>query len=66
MKTTTVYQARSGLDTAMTLIWGYQNYHAITICIQRCRFFVIAALPRLGALSSRKRSAGKTHCIMVR
>ena len=39
MKTTTVYQARSGLDTAMTLIWGYQNYHAIHHLYPKVPFF---------------------------
>ena len=39
MKTTTVYQARTGLDTAMTLIWGYQNYHAIHHLYPKVPFF---------------------------
>ena len=39
MKTTTVYRARTGLDTAMTLIWGYQNYHAIHHLYPKVPFF---------------------------
>ncbi len=39
MKTTTVYQARGGLDTAVTLIWGYQNYHAIHHLYPKVPFF---------------------------
>lgn len=39
MKTTTVYQARTGLDTAMTVIWGYQNYHAIHHLYPKVPFF---------------------------
>ena len=39
MKTTTVYQARTGLETAMTLIWGYQNYHAIHHLYPKVPFF---------------------------
>ena len=46
MKTTTVYQARSGLDTAMTLIWGYQNYHAIHHLYPKVPFFRYRALYR--------------------
>ena len=39
MKTTTVYQARTGLDTFMTLLWGYQNYHAIHHLYPKVPFF---------------------------
>ena len=39
MKTTTVYQARTGLDTLMTVIWGYQNYHAIHHLYPKVPFF---------------------------
>ena len=39
MKTTTVYQARRGLDTAMTLLWGFQNYHAIHHLYPKVPFF---------------------------
>ena len=46
MKTTTVYQARSGLDTAMTLIWGYQNYHAIHHLYPKVPFFRYRTLYR--------------------
>ena len=46
MKTTTVYQARSGLDTAMTLIWGYQNYHAIHHLYPKVPFFRYRSLYR--------------------
>ena len=46
MKTTTVYQARSGLHTAMTLIWGYQNYHAIHHLYPKVPFFRYRALYR--------------------
>ena len=46
MKTTTVYQARSGLDAAMTLIWGYQNYHAIHHLYPKVPFFRYRTLYR--------------------
>jgi len=39
MKTTTVYQARGGLDTVMTLLWGFQNYHAIHHLYPKVPFF---------------------------
>ncbi len=39
MKTTTVYQARSGLDTLLTLAWIYQNYHAIHHLYPKVPFF---------------------------
>ena len=39
MQTTTVYQARTGLDTVMTLLWGYQNYHAIHHLYPKVPFF---------------------------
>jgi len=39
MKTTTVYQARGGLDTVMTLLWGFQNYHAIHHLFPKVPFF---------------------------
>ena len=39
MKTTTVYQARTGLDTVMTVIWGYPNYHAIHHLYPKVPFF---------------------------
>ncbi|MDG2461744.1 MAG: fatty acid desaturase [Luminiphilus sp.] len=39
MKTTTVYQARTGLDTLMTWLWGYQNYHAIHHLYPKVPFF---------------------------
>ena len=39
MHTTTVYQARTGLDTVMTLLWGYQNYHAIHHLYPKVPFF---------------------------
>ena len=39
MKTTTLYQARTGLDTAMTVLWGYQNYHAIHHLYPKVPFF---------------------------
>jgi beta-carotene hydroxylase len=39
MQTTTVYQARTGLDTVMTLLWGYQNYHAIHHLYPKIPFF---------------------------
>jgi beta-carotene hydroxylase len=39
MKTTTVYQARSGLDTLLTLVWVYQNYHAIHHLYPKVPFF---------------------------
>jgi beta-carotene hydroxylase len=39
MKTTTLYQARTGLDTAMTLLWGYQNYHAMHHLYPKVPFF---------------------------
>jgi beta-carotene hydroxylase len=39
MRTTTVYQARTGLDTVMTLLWGYQNYHAIHHLYPKVPFF---------------------------
>ena len=46
IKTTTVYQARSGLDTVMTLIWGYQNYHAIHHLYPKVPFFRYRSLYR--------------------
>ena len=46
MKTTTVYRSRSGLDTVMTLIWGYQNYHAIHHLYPKVPFFRYRALYR--------------------
>lgn len=39
MKTTTVYQARRGLDTLMTLLWVFQNYHAIHHLYPKVPFF---------------------------
>ena len=39
MQTTTLYQARTGLDTVMTLLWGYQNYHAIHHLYPKVPFF---------------------------
>jgi beta-carotene hydroxylase len=39
MQTTTIYQARTGLDTVMTLLWGYQNYHAIHHLYPKVPFF---------------------------
>ena len=39
MRTTTVYQARIGLDTVMMLLWGYQNYHAIHHLYPKVPFF---------------------------
>ena len=45
-KTTTVYQARTGMDTAMTLIWGYQNYHTIHHLYPKVPFFRYRSLYR--------------------
>ena len=39
MKTTTVYQAGRGLDTLMTLLWGFQNYHAMHHLYPKVPFF---------------------------
>lgn len=39
MKTTTVYQGRRGLDTIMTLLWVFQNYHAIHHLYPKVPFF---------------------------
>jgi beta-carotene hydroxylase len=39
MKTTTVYRARRGFDTLMTLGWGFQNYHAIHHLYPKVPFF---------------------------
>lgn len=39
MKTTTVYQARRGLDTLLTLAWGFQNYHAVHHLYPKVPFF---------------------------
>ena len=46
MKTTTVYEARTGLDTIMTWLWGYQNYHAIHHLYPKVPFFRYRALYR--------------------
>jgi len=46
MKTTTVYQARGGLDTVMTLLWGFQNYHAIHHLYPKVPFFRYRSLYR--------------------
>ena len=51
MKTTTVYQARTGLDTAMTLIWGYQNYHAMHHLYPKVPFFRYRRLYRAWSLT---------------
>lgn len=47
MKTTTVYQARRGLDTIMTLLWGFQNYHAIHHLYPKVPFFRYRKLYRM-------------------
>ena len=47
MKTTTVYQARHGLDTVMTLLWGYQNYHAVHHLYPKVPFFRYRRLYRM-------------------
>ncbi len=39
MQTTTVYQARAGLDTLMAWLWVYQNYHAIHHLYPKVPFF---------------------------
>ena len=39
MKTTTVYQARPGLDTLLTLGWIFQNYHAMHHLYPKVPFF---------------------------
>jgi len=39
MHTTTVYRARTGLDTVMTVLWGYQYYHAIHHLYPKVPFF---------------------------
>ena len=56
MKTTTVYQARTGLDTLMTLLWGYQNYHAIHHLYPKVPFFRYRRLYR--ALAPYLRESG--------
>ena len=39
MHTTTVYQARTGLDEVMTLLWGYHNDHEIHHLYPKVPFF---------------------------
>jgi len=39
MQTTTIYQARTGLDTLMTLLCVYHNYHAIHHLYPKVPFF---------------------------
>ena len=39
MKTTTIYQARGWLDIPLTLLWGFQNYHAIHHLFPKVPFF---------------------------
>ena len=46
MQTTTVYQARAGLDTLMTWLWVYQNYHAIHHLYPKVPFFRYRSLYR--------------------
>jgi len=46
MKTTTVYQARPSLDTLMTWLWVYQNYHAIHHLYPKVPFFRYRSLYR--------------------
>jgi len=46
MQTTTVYQARGGLDTLMTWLWVYQNYHAIHHLYPKVPFFRYRSLYR--------------------
>ena len=39
MHTTTVYRAQTALDTVMTVLWGYQNYHVIHHLYPKVPFF---------------------------
>lgn len=56
MKTTTMYQARAGLDTLMTWLWVYQNYHAIHHLYPKVPFFRYRSLYR--ALEPYLRASG--------